>query len=139
MGAKAESAQRLYYGLRLTTVVGAVAVPAVVSLNVGGDGSQVVRWLAFGLGLLVAVCASIEELYGFGERWRGFRTGEERLKAEGWSFYQLTGPYRRFRDHSSAYKAFVNRVESVIRRDVEYFMTEVAASPGDQEKAEDKE
>lgn len=139
MGAKADSAQRLYYGLRLATVVGAVAVPAVVSINVGGDTNQVVRWLAFGLGLLVAVCASIEQLFGFGERWQGFRTGEERLKAEGWSFYELTGPYRRFRDHSSACKAFVSRVESVIRRDVEYFMTEVAATPGEQEKDEDKE
>jgi hypothetical protein len=63
MEGKAAKAQRWYYRLRLITVVGAVTVPALVSLSAlggrPGDAASVATWI---VSLIVAVSAAIEGL-----------------------------------------------------------------------------
>ena len=89
---KAEQAQRLYYALRLAIIIGGVIIPALVSLDLGTDpAADLVRWTAFGLSLLGALSAAIDGLFRFGERWRHYRLIAERLKIEGWQFFQLSG------------------------------------------------
>ena len=85
MEARAAKAQRLYYRLRLVTVVGAVAVPTLLSLTVyGGSLDDVVKVVALCVSLLVAVCAAVEGFFQFGQRWRSLTEALERLKTEGW-------------------------------------------------------
>ena len=87
MEGKAEAARRNYVRLRLITVVGAVIVPVLVGLN-SDDGG--VEAAAIGLSLIVAVSAAIEQFFHFGERWQHYRRSVERLKAEGWRYFELT-------------------------------------------------
>lgn len=134
MEGRADHARQRYYLLRLTTIVGGVLIPTLVSLNIMGAGAAAVQWLTFGLSLLVALSAAVEEFFHYGERWRGYRRTVEWLKTEGWEFFQLSGPYRRHRSHLEAYRAFAARVEDVIQRDVESYITEVA-----REKEEERE
>jgi hypothetical protein len=92
-----DAAQRTrtrYYALRLTTVVGAVIVPALVSINAVGGAETAITWLTFAVSLVVAVSAAVEGFFRFGERWRHYRSLVEELKSEGWNFYELSGPYR---------------------------------------------
>jgi len=125
MEGRAGSARDRYYALRLTTVISGVIVPALVSLNVSGQVATAIRWLTFGLSLLVAMSAAMEEFFHYGECWRHYRRTVEWLKIEGWQFFQLSGPYRRPRSHAEAYPAFAGRVEDIIQRDVEVYITEV--------------
>lgn len=127
MERRAAKAQRLYYRLRIVTVVGAVLVPSVVSLTAlegtPGRAARIVVWI---LSLVVAVSAAVEGFFAFGERWRNYRGTVERLKMEGWLFLQSAGPYAGV-PHADAYPAFAARVEELIQSDVDVYLTEVVA------------
>jgi hypothetical protein len=123
---KAGKAQWWYRRLRLITIIGGVIIPALVGLNVTGSASQAIRWAVFGLGLAVALAASIEGFFNYGDRWPHYRRLAELLKSEGWQFFQLSGPYAGTVGHAAAYPQFCARVEEIIQRDVEVFFTSVA-------------
>ena len=120
--------------LRLTTIIGGVIVPALVSWNVGvGVGADLVKTLTVIVSLVVALSAAVEEFFHYGERWRHYRRTVEALKSEGWQFFQLSGPYAA-QTHVLAYPAFAARVEELSREEVETYMTQVVKD----KKAEDQ-
>jgi hypothetical protein len=128
MERKANRARNGYYALRLTTVVGAVLVPALVSLSPSDQTLEdVVRVATWVVSLVVAITAAVEQFFHFGERWRSYRRTAEMLKTEGWLYLQLSGPYARDgTTHADAYPEFALRVEELIQSDVDHFLTEVA-------------
>lgn len=121
---RATDARRAYYTLRMAAILGGVLVPALVSLNIGDTGAQVVRWVTFAVSLVVAMAIAIEEFFHFGDRWRHYRQVAEWLKQEGWEFLQLTSEYRN-RTHAEAFPSFARKVERLVHEDVEKFVTEV--------------
>jgi Protein of unknown function (DUF4231) len=140
MDGKADRTQTFYYILRMTTIIGGVTIPALVSL----DPKQVfginVEGATFSLSLLVAISAAVEGFFRFGERWRHYRHTAELLKSEGWKFLQLsTKPYRKAGIHEEAYPEFARRVEHILRREEEIFMTDVAQERGEEDDANDDE
>ena len=128
-------AMRWYYALRNITVVGGVIVPALVSLQAAGERltgafASTVSVTAFSCSLLVAIAASLEGLYRFGERYRHYRRTVEWLKIEGWQFFQLADRYHREgAGHSAVYPLFAARVEAAIGQDVDTYMTQVIREP----------
>jgi Protein of unknown function (DUF4231) len=126
---KAAEAQWFYYRLRLVTIVGAVIVPALVPLTTldgsAGRAGQIATWV---VSLVVAVSAAVEGFFQFGQRWRNYRSAAERLKIEGWLFFQAAGPYASADGgHAQAFGTFASRVEDLIQREVDAYITEVAA------------
>jgi hypothetical protein len=149
MEGKAVAAQRWYYILRLTTIIGGVIVPALVTLKVGGGAAEggtgtilntgFTGWLTVVISLLVAISAAIDEFFHFGERWRHYRRTVELLKIEGWQFLQLGGPYRSEKSHLEVYPAFAARVEEILQQEVEVYITQVVRErerKGDDKKPE---
>jgi Protein of unknown function (DUF4231) len=65
---------QLLLRIRLTTVIGAVVVPALVSINAIGKTATVVTWLIFSISLVVALSAAIEGFFQLGARWRHYRS-----------------------------------------------------------------
>jgi hypothetical protein len=127
---KAHLNQRRYYTLRLVTIVGGVIVPALVSISVGDrDVKEALAWTAFGLSLVVAIAAALDGFFRHGERWRSFRRVAELLKAHGWQFFELSGPYRA-PSHARAFPAFAAQVEAVIQEDLKAFIAQGARAPG---------
>lgn len=123
---KAPREQRRYHVLRVLAIAGGVLVPALVSLDVGSSaGARSVHWVAFGLGLLVALAVSLEGFFRFGERWKHYRRTAELLKIEGWHFFESAGPYQGL-DHRSAFPSFAARTEAIIQRDVDSFISVIA-------------
>jgi hypothetical protein len=132
MEGAAQRTRGRYYAFRLVTVVGAVVVTALVSVNVVGNVESVVSWITFGVSLTVAVCAAAEGFFRFGERWRHYRALVEELKAEGWSFYELSGDYRiEGASHQNTFPAFVERVNALLRRETEAFIADIAKPPAE--------
>jgi len=134
MEGKANHARTWYYFLRLTAIIGGVIVPALVSLNVGGQAATVTRWTVFVISLLVAISVAVEEFFHYGERWRHYRQTVETLKSEGWRFFQLAGNYRRYPSHAGAYPRFATIVEQISQQDVQTYISRVV-----DESQEDKE
>jgi len=142
MVGKAISTQRWYNRLRLVTIVGGVLIPALVGLNVSGAASERIRWIVFGLGLMVALAASIEGFFHYSDRWPHYRRTAELLRSEGWQFFQLSGQYAGSGTHARAYPAFAAQVEVLVQGDVEgYFPAVVAeqAQPPNGERREHDE
>jgi hypothetical protein len=128
MESKASQAQWFYYRLRLVTIIGAVIVPALVSLNTldgsAGTAAQIATWT---VSLVVAVSAAIDGFFQFGQRWRSYRMTAERMKIEGWLFFQLAGPYAASTDHNAAFPTFAAHVEDLLQKEVDAYITEVTA------------
>ena len=123
---RAQQNRNRYYFLRLITIIGGVIVPALVSLNINGNNvKEVVGWVAFALSQAVAISAAVEEFFHYGERYRHYRNTAELMKIEGWQFFQLSGPYINAKSHSDVYSQFAERVESIMQRDVEGYISEV--------------
>ncbi|HEU0303512.1 MAG TPA: DUF4231 domain-containing protein [Gaiellaceae bacterium] len=121
---KAEANQRRYYALRIVTIVGGLIVPALVSLNVSeGDVGETLVWVTFSLSLVVAVAAALDGFFKHGERWRSFRRVTEMLKAHGWQYFELSGPYQAA-DHATAFPAFAAQIESLIQEDLKAFIAQ---------------
>jgi hypothetical protein len=120
-------ARRRYYTLRLVTVLGAVVIPALVSLDLTGNAETAVNWTTFAISLLVAASAAIDGFFHFGSRWRHYRGTVERLKSEGWSFAELSGHYHRPNStHRGVFPDFVSNVEQALGQEVEDYVEGVA-------------
>jgi len=127
MEAAAQRTRRRYYALRLVTVVGAVTVPALVSINAVGGTATVVTWLTFSISLLVAASAAVEALFRLGEKWRHYRSLVEELKTSGWNFQQLTGPFaQNGATQAGAFPAFADAVNAMLKHETETFIAEIA-------------
>jgi hypothetical protein len=122
---KAKTTQQRYYVLRLLAIVGGLVVPALVSLNVGGDLSPAIHWVTFSLSLIVASAIAVEGFFHHGERWRHFRRISEQMKGQGWQFYELAGPYEGYRSHGAAFKAFAAAVEGLLAEEVDVYIRQV--------------
>ena len=125
MEKRSGSTRNWYYILRLIAIIGGVLIPALVSVSFGESGDDVIRWITFGISLSVAISAAVEEFLKFGDRWRNYRRTSELLKVEGWQFFQLSGPYSRRDSHAHAYPKFATRVEEIIQRDVQVYISEI--------------
>src|SRR6266542_4401545 len=137
MEGRARRAQRRYYAFRLTTVVGAVILPALIAQPVSSPtGRDVIRWIAFGLSLVVGVTGAVEHFFRYGERWRHYRQTVEWLKIEGWHFFLGTGAYERFATHADGFRTFSGRVEDVLQQEVAEFFGRVVSPEGQTTRSE---
>lgn len=131
---RAERTSKWSTRLRLTTIVGGVLIPALVSLNFSDSELLIyIGWVTFGLSQIVAISAAVEEYFHFGERNALYRKTAESLKSEAWKFLQLSGSYQDYPNHLQAYSTFAFRVEKYIQQDVQAFM-QLAEEQANQDK-----
>jgi hypothetical protein len=142
MDATARTCQRWHRWLRMITLVCGVIAPALVSATLGSDlagYTDVARVGAIAAGLLVAISTGTEELFRFGQRWRHYRQTSEQVRSEGWLFFTLSGPYRRYATHAEAFRTFARNVEEAFQQDVDAFITNVFRENGrDREEQPDR-
>jgi hypothetical protein len=136
MGAQARRARRRFLLYRIPVVVGGALTPALVTILLtshdptiswlGGIPIDVIRFLAFAVSLVVAICAGTEEVLKFGDRWRHYRRTAELLKTLGWQYLMLNGAFRRYSSHAAAFATFTERVEDTLNEDVEGYLGTMA-------------
>ena len=140
MEERANNAKVRYYILRLTTIVGGVIIPALISFRVPSKEAIPITSVVFVVSLLVAISAALEGFLRYGEQWRHYRLKVELLKSEGWLFFQLSGRhYHHITSHAKAYPRFAHRVEKWNRLEVGEYITEVARDKGEEEEEEEEE
>ena len=138
---RATQSRNWYYRLRLLTIIGGVIVPALVGVNLTDNANirQILGWCAFGISQVVAISASVEEFFHYGERYRQYRSTAEMMKSEGWEFLQLSGPYEDYNSHAEIYTSFASRVETMIQKDVEGYINQLAQQQKEAKSKEKKE
>jgi len=113
----------VYYGLRIPAIILAALVPALVALNLGEVG----RIITVVLGVIVAAATAVEHFLTSGQRWRHYRGSVELMKSEGWLFLELAGPYSKLGSVEEAFPTFVRRVETLMRDEVNEYVTTIVA------------
>jgi phosphoserine phosphatase len=149
MSAQSRRAHRRYLTFRIPVVVGGVFIPALITLMLSANGTagatitwlggipvDVIRFLAFTVSLAVALCAGIEEVFHFGDRWRHYRRTTELLKTLGWQYLMLSGAFRRYSSHTAAFTTFAERVEDTLNEDVEGYLGSIAGDSPDRKGPE---
>ncbi|NEP12330.1 MAG: DUF4231 domain-containing protein [Symploca sp. SIO2C1] len=137
---KAERASKWSTRLRLTTIVGGVLIPALVSLNFNDNQlGKRIGWFTFGLSQIVAISAAVEEYFHFGDKSTQYRQTAELLKSDAWKFFQLGGSYQEYSDHMQAYPNFALRVEQFIQEDVQSFVELTKESANKEQQQQKKE
>ena len=139
MGSQSRKARRRYLAYRIPVVVGGVFIPALITILLSAKGDagatigwlggipvDVIRFLAFTVSLTVALCAGVEEVFHFGDRWRHYRRTTELLKTLGWQYLMLSGAFRRYSSHATAFSTFTERVEDTLNEDVEGYLGAIA-------------
>jgi uncharacterized protein DUF4231 len=138
MSSRARDNQRKYRGWRITGLVISLIVPALITLGSTnaipapkfaaevGNATPPLTFIAVILSLIVSICAAVEQFFNYGERWRHYRRVSELLKIEGWSFITLTDPYKKNGNHKKAFERFADRVERVLRADVDEYVLRVS-------------
>lgn len=135
---RARQAKSKYQALRGAVVIGGALIPALVGLR------ELDIWAGYGwlfavgsiaASLVVAICAGLDGLFGFGDIWREKRVAAELIKCEGFSFLQLTGEYQAFDSHRDALKRFTANVERLIRSEIEDYIVAVTPDAGNRPPA----
>src|SRR3954468_21241324 len=130
MESAAQRSRRRYYVLRLVTVVGAVTIPALVSINAVGKTNAVVTWVTFTISLIVGASAPVDGFFHFGDRWRHYRSIVEEMKTEGWDLHELSGAYAEDGGtHETDFPLFVKRIDTLLVRETQTYIAEIAAPP----------
>jgi Protein of unknown function (DUF4231) len=136
---RARKAKWKYLTVRSAVVIGSALIPALVGLRELTQFADV-AWIfsvaSIIVSLVVAVCAGLESVFGWGDIWREKRMAAELIKSEGFSFLQLTGGYAQFMTHQDAYKLFAQNVEDLIRHEIKDYI--VAVSPKPETKPDSK-
>src|SRR5262245_52178213 len=131
---RAAKAKWKYFALRSAVVIGGALVPALVGLRElrqFENAAWTFSVASIVVSLVVAICAGLESLFGWGDIWREKRMAAELIKSEGFSFLQLTGGYAQFKTHQDAYELFARSVEDLIRHEIKDYIVAVTPKPGD--------
>lgn len=121
-----------YYGWRLFTIIGGMMVPALVNLK---DSSTIEILECHGtliisiLSLLVAISASVEQFFHYGDRRQLFRRTEHTLLSEGWLFFGMSEKYKGFLNHKAAFPKFVAEIEHIIQQHMEDYLPKASGAP----------
>jgi hypothetical protein len=129
MESAAQRTRFRYYTLRCIIAVGAVIVPALVSLNVVGAAKAAILWVTFAVSLVAGISTALDGFFHLGDRWRHYRVRVEELKAEGWDYFELAGQYADAHDHNEAFPAFEANVQGLLAQEVKEFIAEIARAP----------
>ncbi|HEX8127863.1 MAG TPA: DUF4231 domain-containing protein [Pyrinomonadaceae bacterium] len=120
---------RKYQILRLATALGCLIILMLVSVGFDearlGTWAAPMRYLTILLALVVSGSVVVEHLFNYGQSWRDAEQSLERLQTEGWRFLQLSGHYRHYENHATAFSAFVNQVEELSQHEIEVYSSRV--------------
>jgi len=129
---RASRAKWKYLALRSAVLIGGALIPALVGMREMKALEPYAWQLALAsifVSLVIAICAGLESLFGFGDIWREKRNAAEVVKSEGFSFLQLASKYKDFKTHADAYQTFAANVEDLILSEIKEYIVAVSSKP----------
>jgi len=115
---------------------GTLITPLILSVqNLDESLRYIIYWVVLGISALTTICNIISEVFQFREHYFMYRMALESLRAEGWEYFQLTGTYKDFANHSEAYETFASQVEKVKRKTMQQFFKLMKSTRKERNKA----
>lgn len=113
--------------LRFVAVAGALALPALAGLSLGGSSSEI-AYATFAVSLIVALSTGGLQVFRFGTEWGIDEEYANALESEGWAYFQVSGKYRDYEYPEKAYQVFFGALESLRRLRNEKQVAEIIAA-----------
>ena len=115
---------------------GTLVTPLILSVqNLDESLRDIIYWTVLGISALTTICNIISEVFQFREHYFMYRMALETLRAEGWEYFQLTGTYKNFENHSEAYETFAGQVEKVQKKTMQQFFKLMKSTRKERNKA----
>jgi len=103
-----------FYNLfRLTVTLGSLMVPTLVTIDDEFKERSPLFFLILGISLLVTVSNGIIESFDLVKIYHNSISTSEQLKKEGWNFIGLGGRYKKYNDHESCFRFFLDESENI--------------------------
>jgi Protein of unknown function (DUF4231) len=112
--------------LRFVAVGGALALPALVSLNIGASRTGI-QWATFAVSIVVTLSTAGLQVFRFGTEWGIDEQYTNALETEGWAYFQKAGKYLNIGYPAEAYQKFFAELENLYRLRNEKQVAEIIA------------
>lgn len=123
----------LYHVGHFIITVGSLIVPALMSIQYADTGAGVIQnfqaviyWITWIISLLVTTCNGVITLFKVDKKYFFLHTTCERLRSEGWQYFELTGRYSGqlvhyevIPTHVNQFIFFTHAVEKIKMRQIE--------------------
>ena len=122
---KKEKTKKWYNGFRFVVTIGSILIPGILSIGqmdpdkLPKNFNDISYWASWIISLSVTMSNGFIQLFSLDKNYFSYSIVTEQLKTEGWQFFQLSGKYEDFPDHSSAYKSFCKAIENIKRKQIE--------------------
>ena len=123
--ARRNHTKKYYNSFRFIVTLGSILLPAIMSIGqmdpakLPKNFDRFSYWASWSISLTVTACNGFLQLFSLDKNYFEYAITTEQLKTEGWQFFQLSGKYEDYPDHSSAYRSFCKSIENIKRKQVE--------------------
>ena len=120
-----------YHFSRAFISLGGVVVPALLSIqSPTSEYSTPLYWTTWAISLTVTVLHNFSSIFRFDKKFVGIHSTYERLKGEGWQYFELSGRYSGHHGHGqpthqNQFMYFVNNVEKLRLAQIEEEYTSI--------------
>jgi len=120
-----------YHFSRAFISLGGVVVPALLSIqSPTSDYSTPLYWTTWAISLMVTILHNFSAIFRFDKKFVGIHSTYERLKGEGWQYFELSGRYSGHHGHGTPthqnqFMYFVNNVEKLRLAQIEEEYTSI--------------
>lgn len=120
-----------YHFSRAFISLGGVVVPALLSIqSPTSDYSMPLYWTTWAISLTVTILHNFSAIFRFDKKFVGIHSTYERLRGEGWQYFELSGRYSGHHGHGppthqNQFMYFVNNVEKLRLAQIEEEYTSI--------------
>ena len=116
---KAASSGQLYNIFRTLVTTGSLFIPALLSVQQIGTEAlkNVIYWATWGLSLGVTTANGYIQLFKIDRYYYAYSMVAEKLKSEGWLYFQLSGKYENS-THKKSFNSFCEKIEIIKMKQV---------------------
>ena len=84
-----------YNTFRTAVTVGSIMIPALLSIQNDEDHGNNIYWTTWGISILITICNGCITLYSLDKNYIVFSMIVQKLKTEGWKYFQKPNGYLR--------------------------------------------
>lgn len=108
-----------YHGIKWTTQISSLLIPAILSIQSQDEQKTPLFWTTWALSLYVGVMTSFTQVFRLDKKYFLLGQTMERLEAECWTFFELSGRYQKNRTHQELFTYFCRNFEKIRKGEVE--------------------
>ena len=112
-----------YNAFRTVVTVGSILLPAFLSIQNDEDYSHNIYWTTWGISIVITLCNGCIQLYSLDKNYITFSYIVEKLKTEGWKYFQCSGHYK-YKTHRENFVNFCEMIEKLkmkqVGKEIEY-------------------